>query len=290
MADVDPSVFTYRVRLTMTSLLWAAWLCLPSVLRLKAYKALEHYGHDTGSTAVVELPFGLYAKRRYGTTVTEALVTQHISLNTTIPVPAILDVLRDNRGEIYFVMTRVPGKEVAAKARSLNDYTDEELTTFVATVGGWLAQLRGLGPPPYGASVCGYMGGSLMSYRIKHDAAVGPFASQDEFHAQYYNTLPEHANTDICHLCARIRQKRYRLCLTHGDISPNNILVDDDYKPVALIDWGCAAWMPEYWELTSALYRRQRYHGWVKTITRALPQYEDELTVEMEQWKFISPW
>ena len=39
----------------------------------------------------------------------------------------------------------------------------------------------------------------------------------------------------------------YKICLTHGDLTPHNILVDENVRPVALIDWETAGWMPEYW-------------------------------------------
>ncbi|EPQ50385.1 hypothetical protein GLOTRDRAFT_82325 [Gloeophyllum trabeum ATCC 11539] len=166
------------------------------------------------------------------------------------------------------------------------------MEVFVTTVGGWLEQLRAIGPSPYGDSVCGFLGGPFYSYRILHDRPVGPFASQEDFHAQWFNTLPEEADAEIRALASRLRsQKRYRICLTHGDISPNNILVDEAYRPVGLVDFGCAAWMPEYWELTYSIYGRQLFYpGWVKAFTQIFPQYKDELAVETELWKYASPW
>ncbi|KAI5894839.1 uncharacterized protein SCHCODRAFT_02726831 [Schizophyllum commune H4-8] len=109
-----------------------------------------------------------------------------------------------------------------------------------------------------------FLGEPFYSYRIVHEELVGPFALQEEFHASIY--------------------------LTHGDISPNNILVDDSYRHVSLVDFGCAAWMPEYWELTYPIYGRQLYPGWVKAFTHMFPQYKEELAVEMEQRKYISLW
>ena len=40
----------------------------------------------------------------------------------------------------------------------------------------------------------------------------------------------------ICNLTAHIHAQRYWLCLAHGDISPTNILIDDNYVLVGLID------------------------------------------------------
>ncbi|KAF8066471.1 hypothetical protein FPV67DRAFT_1417590 [Lyophyllum atratum] len=153
----------------------------------------------------------------------------------------------------------------------------------------WLTQLRSLTPPADDGSICGFLGGSLDSYRISFNGSAGPFESQEVFHAQPFCTLPPSSDPAIRALASSIRQKNYRICLTHGDLSPNNILVNEHFKPTGLVDWQCAAWMPEYWELTTALWRRQRYGGWVNAFTRALPQYTEELEVEMELWKTICP-
>ncbi|SRR5260221_4470406 len=85
---------------TVGSLLWTVWLCVPNALRTAAYRALLLFGSDTDSTAVMQLPFDLYAKHKPRAWVREALVrvvTQFVSQNTSIPVPTILDVLSDVR-------------------------------------------------------------------------------------------------------------------------------------------------------------------------------------------------
>ncbi|PIL25238.1 hypothetical protein GSI_13127 [Ganoderma sinense ZZ0214-1] len=275
---------------TVTSTLWAAWRLMPRFLRLKVYQCIMHFGGATSSSRVTCLPFGLYAKHGPNTSVAEALATQYVSTRTTIPVPTILDVLLDSAGAPLILMTRVPGTPLGGMPLTADELSDAQLRAFSDTVAGWLAQLRQLGPPPSGSAVCGFMGTSIMSYRIDHSKNVGPFSSSDEFHSQYCCTLPPEADPGIRALAKRIREKPYRVCLTHGDISPTNILVNEDYVPVGLVDWGCAAWMPEYWELTSSIYCRQLYLGWVHIFKAAVPQYEEELAVEMELWKFISPW
>ncbi|EDR13296.1 uncharacterized protein LACBIDRAFT_230584, partial [Laccaria bicolor S238N-H82] len=150
-------------------------------------------------------------------------------------------------------------------------------------------QLQTLTPPGDG-SICGLLGGDFLSYRIYCDARVGPFESQDIFHGEPFCTLQPSADPAIVALAESVRQKRYRMCFTHGDLSPNNILVDDHFRPVGLIDWQCAAWMPEYWDFTTALWGRQRYLSWFNSFKSVFPQYEDELAIEMESWKTICPW
>ncbi|OAA66946.1 Phosphotransferase family protein [Niveomyces insectorum RCEF 264] len=35
---------------------------------------------------------------------------------------------------------------------------------------------------------------------------------------------------------------------THGDIAPRNIIVDDDGRILALLDWESSGWFPDWWE------------------------------------------
>ena len=51
----------------------------------------------------------------------------------------------------------------------------------------------------------------------------------------------------------RTRARKHCLCFSYCYIALRNILVDDDCKPVGLIDRGCAVWMPEYWDLKATI-------------------------------------
>ena len=238
---------------------------------MKFYQWLMYFGHRTSSSRVTRLPFGLYAKHGSGTSVAEALATQYASTNTALPVPTIPDVLLPSAGTLFILMTRAPGSPLGEMPLTANELSDIQLSAFTDTMTRCLAQLRQLDRPSSGPVVCGFMGTPFMSYRIDHGQCVGPFSSSDEFHGQYYCTLSPNADPEMRKLAKRTRQKLYRICFTHGDISPTNILVDENYVPVGLIDWGCAAWLPEYRELTSSLYCRQRYTGWVHIFKVPLP-------------------
>jgi hypothetical protein len=128
-------------------------------------------------------------------------------------------------------------------------------TVFTETLRGWFNQLRRLQPPNvYAISV--FMGAGILSCRISHPLEVGPFASQEEFHAKHFcqSWAPY---DDELRMALEKRAKKQCAC--------------------ALIDWDCAGCMPEYWEHTRALYVAERYLGWERLFTDIFPDYHEEL-------------
>jgi Phosphotransferase enzyme family len=70
--------------------------------------------------------------------------------------------------------------------------------------------------------------------------------------------------SDATFSCPRhIQKKRPRLeefghttphknCLTHNDLDLLNVSLDDNSRLSGIIDWGCTAWLPEYWDYTQS--------------------------------------
>ncbi|EED83410.1 predicted protein [Postia placenta Mad-698-R] len=217
------------------------------------------------------LPFGLYLKRADPQ---EAPVTQ------------ILDVVPFGSSKVYILMTRVPGEELSMRAGHVKNLSPRQLQVLEDTLRDWFEPLRALEPPNPDA-VCGFGGNGIKSHRIRHDNYVGPFASQNEFHEK----LVKGYEATHSALAAPSHSKARRICFTHGNINPSNILLDEDMRPVALIDWECAGWMPKYWDYTLALYiRYPHYKEWCDLFTRIFPQYEVEVEVEDKLWDIAAPW
>jgi aminoglycoside phosphotransferase (APT) family kinase protein len=229
------------------------------------------------------LPFGLYAK--YGTEVTraEAMATEFVQANTTIPVPKILDVLEDN-DHVMILMTRLPGEPFFDHFDYLSP---ADVDIMKDTLRDWLHQLRMLPSPTQ--SVCRFGGGPCKSHRVRADETFGPFDSIRDLHDYLYTSVPK-KHQDRLHVLAEASHSRpHKICFTHGDIAPSNILISGN-RLTGLIDWECAGWFPEYWDFTTAVYRRQRYPEWFNLFKDIFPQYETELEVELAFWAVDFPW
>ncbi|KAG6815638.1 hypothetical protein H0H87_010382 [Tephrocybe sp. NHM501043] len=185
-------------------------------------------------------------------------------------------------------MSAVRGTEYGPTRVPVDEMTERQRKVFTETLREWFDQLRLL-PPPNDHTISGLLGTSLLSYRLSQSGPVGPFASQDEFHAQRFCQPWEPYDEELQAALKKRAERQYRISFTHGDITPHNILVDQDLRPCALVDWACAGWMPEYWEYTRTLYLRERYIGWKEVFTDIFPDYEAELTVERAVWKNYIP-
>ncbi|KAJ6567490.1 hypothetical protein B0H10DRAFT_1754027, partial [Mycena sp. CBHHK59/15] len=139
-------------------------------------------------------------------------------------------------------------------------------------------QLRALSSP-HPHHVSGFMGGPFLSYRIGLHP-VGPFANVAQFHAQPFCTVwTKNPDDRIQSLIADRAAREYRIHLTHGDLLPHNIMTDGACRATGLIDWECAGWMPEYWELASST---RRMYAWRNMYPRCFPRYDDDLTLELQ--------
>ncbi|KAF5344688.1 hypothetical protein D9756_011479 [Leucocoprinus leucothites] len=285
--------FTYYRRRTLSSFLWATWLRFPQSFRCRLYRFLLLFSRPSSNAPDLrKLPFGLYAKIGGRGVVQEALALQFVADYTSIPVPEVLDLFEDDNDHLglgpVMIMSRIAGRPVS----NLDALTDEQQTKLADSLRDWLNQLQYL-RSPYGRTLCGYLGGFFSSYRISTNSFVGPYRSQNRFHEEPCCLMTPSHDAKVCSLAAIIRQKRYDISFVHGNVSPENVLVDKEGVPVGLVGWECAAWMPNYWELTAGSWSVRGRAGeavWTHILVRCLPQYTDELKVEQELWKTYSPY
>ena len=90
--------------------------------------------------------------------------------------------------------------------------------------------------------------------RLRLDAKpTGPWNSVDEFHkALMWRArrllLPAGLDAkEVDDVIRRAHSRPHRICLTHNDLGPHNVLIDDNWNITGIVDWEASAWMPEYW-------------------------------------------
>ncbi|KAJ3891683.1 kinase-like domain-containing protein [Lentinula edodes] len=248
------------------------------------------FGQRLGWSSVFQLPFGLYVK--LSQTPNEASAMEYVRTRTTIPVPAILDC---PYRRWLIVMPTLPGKPVSEwEGPKLGNAPKEQLQNLQDGLADWVNQLRALAPPDP-QRVSGFLGGGVQSFRINDSfTPVGPFRNPAEFHAQIfckaYPDYPEPGDERLKRLIAERPHKDYKICFTHGDILPFNILADDELRLTGLIDWECAGWMPEYWEKAASLRSAWiRAEPWSKIIRDGFPEYEDDMILEKRIQLWFQP-
>ncbi|KAJ8507381.1 hypothetical protein ONZ45_g10248 [Pleurotus djamor] len=308
-----PKQFSYKWTPTFRSTCWWLWLQTPHFVRSWAYCCLLRAFGRRDISRTYRLPFGIYVK--FGLTPNEPLVMDFVRKHTSIPVPTVFDVIPtttsfglpdmshdpfpespkpwlnppgpDGKSLSWmFVMTEIPGRLMFEWGAGfhLTGATDEQIVVVKNTLGSWVRQLQDISPPPDFPShrVSGFLGDRFKSYRIS-EFLVGPYRDTAEFHSQDFCTVWDRRIEDeaIRRLVDGRPLKEYRICLTHGDIVPHNIVIDEACRPVGLIDWETAGWMPEYWDTAmSSRFDYRHKHVWNDIVREAFPRYDDDLTLE----------
>lgn len=242
---------------------------LPKRLRFRLWTHLHHRGrriwHPEGRAQRIE--GNMYIKLSSLVRPSEGQVMQFVRrcTNNGIPVPIVVDNVTID-GVTALVLSRLPGRTVIEVRDTLK--MDERYSHKLSgQLTSLLFQLRSIPPPS--ESVCGFGGNSntpVHCERIAMDAKPrGPWPSVSDFH----HYLVTRARLDIPPskadiVLAQIRlshSRQHRVCLTHNDLGPQNVLVDDEFNVTGLIDWEAAAWMPEYWLVSLKFISRLFRHA-----------------------------
>lgn len=71
--------------------------------------------------------------------------------------------------------------------------------------------------------------------------------------SSFYSTVPTAVATTLAYQF----KPSYSLMLSHGELSPKNIVVENS-KIVCILGWDCAGWYPEWWEYVKFFEARTR--------------------------------
>ncbi|KAJ7457928.1 kinase-like domain-containing protein [Mycena galericulata] len=201
---------------------------------------------------------------------------QYIANNTTVPVPKVHRVYKYNNVTVI-EMEFVPGKE----AYVLSGMSQTAQRALLDELESYVKQIRNLAPPTPGLLASAYVNSS-------RDHRFGtPFSDHEGFHRFLRKGGDlECWDADKYRVVIQSHTQRYISKFTHGDLAPRNVLVHKG-RISAIIDWDCAGWRPEYWEVTKAQFS---YVGmgpqeWLDALTRASGgTYDLQLRAERTLW------
>ncbi|KZT56447.1 kinase-like protein [Calocera cornea HHB12733] len=173
-----------------------------------------------------------------------------------LPVPQVLDglviprhirgyfncgSLADDEGSVLLLMTSLPGKPVGA---ALNDYSDTQVARLAKQLFTVFHSIRELSPT--NNMVCGVGGRGCTSYLMSL-STFGPFDSVASFNAwMVLRAESRLGSVRMASLPKRIDDAETRF--SHGDLTPRNVLVDEQGNLTGVIDWEAAGWMPRHWD------------------------------------------
>lgn len=246
------SAFVYRVLATIVRF-------LPVRLRAKLWMYLRQLGQRRWQAEVnaQRIPGGMYVKLNLSALLrlSEGEATRFVGKHTNLPVPVVIDNFTYDK-YTFLVTSRLPGRPLLSVYKHMPPEVEPKLSVQLSRI---LAPLRAL--PALSGAVCGFDGGPVYCARIRlHAAPAGPWQFVADFHQDLMrrtggltNNMPEGQSEAIHDVIRRAHSRPHRLCLTHNDLAPQNILVDGDYNITGIVDWEAAAWMPEYWYVNRLL-------------------------------------
>ncbi len=143
-------------------------------------------------------------------------------------------------------------KELSELMTSFNkpvlDLSDSAL--LIADLKKALTELRSI-PPPSG-EVSGLHGSPFVHIRCGDRCVVQPLKNIRAFHDMLLaNVSCVSRMPRLLQLASPVYAKPHKLCFSHCDLNKTNILVTEDGRLAAVIDWEAAGWFPKYWEYTS---------------------------------------
>ncbi|KAH8077884.1 kinase-like protein [Cristinia sonorae] len=225
------------------------------------------------------LPFDFVIKANSNRGAHEADVLRYIRSHTTIPVPRVYWSAQDS-DSTYTLMKRVDGSILEARWPRFDDI---QRTRIVAQLRAYVGQLRDLQPTHSNSlAVCGLGNTPCNDGRVS-SMPFGPFDDEAGFNDHLIRAAELYLADEILNDIRASMTDDHRICFTHGDLTPRNIIVRDDGTIAAVIDWEYAGWYPEYWETVKALYCTMvvKDDRWDKAVRDFIPgNYERELQID----------
>lgn len=161
--------------------------------------------------------------------------------------------------------------------------SEDEKKSIARQLGRFISLMRSDGQQEVSI---GSIDGPALDRRHFQDYTGGPFTNEADFNAFLFNLYPQTPRAIKENLAAMMRSD-HRICFTHGDLAPSNIIIKNGVIQ-ALVDWELSGWYPEYYEYVKFFECLTNCKGWRDFANDVFEEaYGGELVVyqAMLQWQ-----
>ncbi|ODM23959.1 hypothetical protein SI65_01549 [Aspergillus cristatus] len=160
---------------------------------------------------------------------TSKQATYSILPSTTIPVPRVHEIKRDENGAQVISMDYMPGTRLDKAWPSM---TGQQKTTLAQELHDYIQQLRDLEADYIGAAE---RGKPIIGKYVFH--LDGPFDNERQFHQFLFSRSLDTVPDRLRYFATSSFKEDHEIVFTHGDLAPRNILVDEDGHVRAVLNW-----------------------------------------------------
>ena len=171
-----------------------------------------------------------------------------------LPVPTVHDVTASS-SETEIVIDFIDGECLEEAWQSMDLEQKQSIAVQVRQI---VTTMRQAGSE---SRKIGSFEGPVRDCRQFSDYWGGPFESVSEFNLFTLDLLRGTPLTIRKTLAEAFSSCQSRIVLTHGDLTPRNIIVKEG-RVQALLDWEYAGWYPEYWEYVKFFDRPTDCKDW----------------------------
>ncbi|KAF5128414.1 hypothetical protein E5D57_009353 [Metarhizium anisopliae] len=201
----------------------------------------------------------------------EAENLRFVRVNTTIPVPVVVDDWND-RGRHFLITERIPGTPLSEVWPSLSE-SDKD--GYAKQTVEYLRQLRTLCSTRI-QSINEQPVYSAFLFRDGYGIPHGPLTSDEHLWDEMAKGL-KNAPQDLQDLLRRRMPSAQPYTFTHGDLTSKNIIVQNG-SVTGVIDWESSGYFPAWWEFVStAIVDSEDDRSWKERLREHMENWDEGL-------------
>lgn len=204
-----------------------------------------------------------------------------VAAQAGVPAPSVHRVHSTPDGQGHIRMDYIQGQRLD---ELWPDMSAEQNKDVVRQLRAIIEKMRSVAPPPDFIGACD--GTELRDTRLHFTYHSPPCRDEEAFNQFLLSALYEQTPPLVRDAFSRRLRSDHRIFLSHCDLTPRNILVQDG-KIQGLVDWEDSGWCPEYWEHVK-FFQRTADKDWKQYVADIFPElYHDELVdfIAISKWQ-----